>query len=224
MGSDEKGSAAAGARARAAAHRSFRKFARFLSLSQAHEEPKEDHVRRTLIGGLLGGIVMIAWFVVADAALGLKRSVDMKTLPNERIVYAFLAENIVEPGRYVCNPELLPEQRFPGDAPIFAVDFSGLDHDDAGQEMFLGLAVALLACIAGAWLLANSSRRILSRYGSRVLFLAMIGLVVAVLSMAARFGISAYSFGDALALAGHDFAAWVVAGLAVARVVRASGE
>ncbi len=181
-------------------------------------------MRRILIGGLLGGIVMIAWFIVADGILGLKRTIDMKKLPNERVVYAFLIENITTPGRYVCNPEVLPEQRFPGGAPIFAVQYSGLGHDDAGQEMFIGLIVALLAPLAGAWLLGNASGRIRSRYGSRILFLAMIGIVLFLFGTASRFSLSAYSFGDAVTLAGHDLAAWLAAGLVVAGVVKPSGE
>ena len=180
-------------------------------------------MRRVLVGGLLGGIVMIAWFVVGDGLLGFKRSIDMNQLPREREIYAFLAEHVTEPGRYVCNPEVLPEQRFPGDAPIFAVQYSGLGHDDAWQEVILGLVVMLLALIAGAWLLANASGRILSRYRSRVLFFATVGIVLALLGIVARFGISAYSLGDALALAVHDLAGWVLAGLAVAWIVKPSG-
>ena len=180
------------------------------------------HVKRVLLGGLLGGIVMLAWLVVADGILGFKRSIDMNQLPEERAVYTFLVEHVAEPGRYVCNPEVLPEQRYPGHDPIFTVQYSGLGHDDAGQEMILGFVVMLLASIAGAWVLANASSRILSRYASRVLFLATIGIVLALLSVSARFGISAYPLGDALALAVHDLAAWVLAGLAVAWVVRPS--
>ena len=179
---------------------------------------------KVLIAGLLGGIVLMAWFIVADGILGLKRSIDMNRLADERMVYAFLAEHVAEPGRYVCNPEVLPEQRYPSAAPIFAVQYSGLGHDDAGQEVILGLVVALLASIAGAWVLANASSRILSRYGSRVLFFSAIGIVLALLSLAERFGISAYSLGDAVALGVHDFAGWVLAGLAIAGIVKPGGE
>jgi len=179
-------------------------------------------MRRILLGGLLGGVVMIAWFFVADGILGVKRGIDMNQLPKEREVYAFLAERVTVPGRYVCNPELLPDQRFPGHDPIFVVQYSGLGHDDAGQEMILGFVVAVMAAVAGAWVLANASSRVLSRYGSRVLFLAAVGVVVGLLSFVARFGISSYSLGDALALAVHDLAGWVVTGCAVAAVVRPS--
>ena len=173
-------------------------------------------MKKVLIGGLLGAFTLIVWLIVVDGILGFKRNIEMNKLPNERIVYEFLSEHVTEPGRFVCNPEVTPNQRFPGHAPIFAVHYTGLGHDDAGQEMILGLVVMLLAPIIGAWLLWNASSRVLSRYSSRVLFFATIGIVVALFSILARFGIASYSLGDAIALGIHDLAAMVLAGLIVA--------
>jgi hypothetical protein len=180
-------------------------------------------MKRILLGGLLGAVVLVAWLIVADGILGLKRGIDMKELVDERVVYAFLVEHVKEPGRYICNPEVLPEQRFPGHDPIFAVHYTGLGHDDAGQEMLAGLLIAFLASTAGALLLANASSRVLSRYGSRVLFFAAIGIVVVLMGIGARFGLASYPLGDAVALAVHDLGAWVLAGLAVAAVVKSRG-
>lgn len=177
-------------------------------------------MKKVLLGGLLGAFALIVWLFVVDAVLGFKRSMEMNQLPNERIVYEFLSRQVPEPGRFVCNPEVTPDQRFPGDAPIFAVHYTGLGHDDAGQEIILGLVVMLLAPIIGAWLLWNSSSRVLSRYSSRVLFLAAIGIVVALFSISARFGLASYSLRDAVAFGLHDFAALLSAGLIVAWKVK----
>jgi hypothetical protein len=43
---------------------------------------------------------------------------------------------------------------------------------------------------------------------------------VALAGVGARFGLAAYSMDSALALAGHDLAAWVLAGLVVAALVK----
>jgi hypothetical protein len=177
-------------------------------------------LRRVLIAGLVGGIVLIAWFVVADGILGFKRSVEMSSLGEEREVYAFLAQHVTTPGRYVCNPEVSPGAGYPGDAPIFAVQYSGLGHADAGQEIIVGLVAALLACTAGAWVLAHASSAIMSRYRSRVLLVVVIGVIAALLEVVGRFGISGYALGDALLLGVHDLAGWALAGLAIAWVVR----
>lgn len=181
-------------------------------------------MRRVLVGGLAGAVVLIAWLFVADGLLGFKRGIEMDQLGEERIVYTFLAQHVTEPGRYVINPEVLPGQGFPGEAPIFAVHFSGLGHEDAGQELVVGLVSAILACVAGAWLLAHASGGTLCRYRSRVLFLAAVGAVVALLTILGRFGLSGYSLGDAIALGLHDLAAWVLAALVISGVVKASEE
>ncbi|MGD9403464.1 MAG: hypothetical protein PVF95_14490 [bacterium] len=181
-------------------------------------------MKRVLLAGLLGGLVLIVWLIVVDGLLGFSRAIDMKQLPEERVVYAFLVEHVKETGRYVLNPEVLPEQEFPGDDPIFGLHYTGLGHDDAGQEMLVGLVVMLLAPIAGAYLLANSSDRTLSKYGRRVAFFAMIGVVAALLGLMARFGLARYSPVDASAWAVHDLAAWVLAGLVVSRLIRPAAE
>jgi hypothetical protein len=181
-------------------------------------------VKRVLIGGLLGGLVLIVWLIAVDGLLGFKRSIEMDRLPNERVVYEFLSKQVTEPGRFVCNPEVTPGQRFPGDDPIFAIHYTGLGHNDAGQEIILGLVVVLLAPIIGAWLLWNASSRVHSSYGSRVVFFATIGIIVALFSILARFGLASYSLGDAVALGIHDFAAWLLAGLLVAWKVNPAKE
>ena len=120
----------------------------------------------------------------------------------------------------MCNPEVSAEQRFPGDDPIFAVQYSGLGHADAGQEMLAGLILMFAAPLVGAVLLAGASRRIMSRYAVRLLFFSGIGLVAAMFGIMARFGLAGHPMGSALALALHDLAAWVVAGLLVAWLLK----
>jgi hypothetical protein len=177
-------------------------------------------MKRTLVASLLGLVVMLVWLVVINGILGFTRSIEMNTLPDERAVYAFLTQQVVEPGRYVCNPEITPAQEFPGDEPVYTIYYSGLGHADAGQEMLIELLAMLLALLVGAWLLARSSPSVLSRYGTRVFFFSMIGVVVALLGLMNRFGIGAHPLGDGLALAAHDLFAWVIAGLVVSWVVR----
>jgi hypothetical protein len=177
-------------------------------------------MQRVILGGLLGGAVLMVWFVVVDGILGFKRGIEMNTVPDETSVYAFLVDHVPEPGRYVVNPEILPAQAFPEHDPVFSIQYSGLGHADAGQEILVGLVVMLLAPVVGAWLLFNASSSILSRYGSRLMFFSVIGLVFTLFGVMMRFGLASYSLGNAVALSVHDLAAWIVAGLVVARFVR----
>ena len=177
-------------------------------------------MQRVILAGLLGGLVLMVWFVIVDGILGFKRGMEMNTVADERSVYAFLVDHVPEPGRYVVNPEILPAQAFPEHDPVFSVQYSGLGHADAGREILLGLVVMLLAPVAGAWLLFNASSRVLSGYGSRIVFFSAIGLVFTLFGVMTRFGLASYSLRNAVALSAHDLAAWIVAGLVVAWFVR----
>jgi hypothetical protein len=177
-------------------------------------------MKKIILAGLLGGAVFIVWFIIVDGILGFKRGMEMNQLSNERLVYAFLKEHITKPGRYVCNPEIVPGQGFPDDDPIFVVQYSGLGHADSGREMLTGIIVMFLAPFAGAWLLAHTSNRILSGYGSRLLFFSGIGIVMSLFGIMMRFSIGGYPLGDTLVLTLHDLAVWVVAGLVIAQLIR----
>lgn len=134
--------------------------------------------------------------------------------------YEYLLEHITEPGRYVINTEVLPEQKFPGDAPIFVVQCSGLGHDDAGQEMLVGLIIMFLAPFFGAWILANTSGRILSRYVSRLFFFTGIGIVMSLFGIMGRFSIENYPLSKTLVLTIHDLVVWIIAGLVIVWLIR----
>lgn len=181
-------------------------------------------MRKVLVPGALGTLVMIGWLVVVDGLLGFKRGIELGQLREERAVYAFLSDHVAVPGRYVLDPEVVPGRGFPGDEPIFSVHYTGLGHDDAGQEVIAMLTILLVSVMLGALLLANASNPILASYASRLGFFAAIGVVAALFGIGARFGLAAYTLGDASLLAVHDLAAWILAGLVVARLIRPTGE
>jgi hypothetical protein len=177
-------------------------------------------MKKVFFAGFIGGLVFLIWFIIVDGILGFKRSIEMHQLSNERLVYTFLSEHVTEPGRYVCNPEVLPEQEFPGEDPIFVVQYSGLGHDDSGKEMLIGLLIMFLAPLLGAWILTNASNRVLSGYGSRLLFFTGIGGVMSLFCIMTRFSIGGYPLGDTLALTLHDLIAWIMAGLIISWMIK----
>jgi hypothetical protein len=125
-------------------------------------------MKKVLLAGVLGGLLMMTWLVVFDGMMGFRRDITMKGLDDEREVYGFLARHVTE---------------------------------------------------LGAWLLAYASEGVRRRYATRVGFFVLIGLVAVIMGFGARFGLAAYGMGDALALAGDDLAAWVLAGLVVGALV-----
>jgi hypothetical protein len=172
-------------------------------------------LKKVIVSGLLGGVVLIVWGFVVNGIFGFNSGMNMKQIPDERQVYEILKEGIVEPGRYICNPELTSSGTFPGEEPVFSIHYSGMGHEAAGGKALVGLAVFFLAPTIGAWMLSVTSGRIISSYPRKVLFFAVIGLLFAVFDDLMNFGIDGYPLNDALILAVHDVVVWTLVGLVV---------
>ena len=140
----------------------------------------------------------------------------MRQVVAERQVYAALREHIVDPGRYTVNPAPTADGRFPGAEPVFGVFYGGLGHEAAGRLMLVGLAVALVAPIVAAWVLSQMSSRVLSSYARKVAVFVAIGLLFALVTDLASFGIRSYPPGDALKLAARHVVDWTLVGLVIA--------
>jgi len=177
-------------------------------------------LKRIVLSGVLGCVVLFAWMMVANGVLGLSSRVKMKAARDEKAVYEVLKENIVAPGGYIANPEIVPGSGFPAGEPVFSIRYSGMGHEAAGRMLFVELALGLTATILTSWLLSATSPRILSRYSRRVGFVAVIGLLLAASGSLAQVGIGGYPAGSALLLGANDVVSWTLAGLAMAWTVR----
>jgi hypothetical protein len=60
------------------------------------------------IFALLGMIVLMVWGFVINGVFGFNSRINMRQISDERKVYESLKESVVEPGRYIFNPELTP--------------------------------------------------------------------------------------------------------------------
>ena len=173
-------------------------------------------LKKVIVSGLLGGIVLVVWTFAANGILGFRNDVDRKQIPGERQVYECLKGNIVEPGRYICNPALASSGTFPGEEPVYSITYSGMGHASAGRLMLAQLGLFFLAPLIGAWMLSRTSERVLASYPRKVLFFVAIGLLLAVFGTLTRYGIDSYPLTDALMLAAYDLIAWTLVGLVVA--------
>jgi hypothetical protein len=160
------------------------------------------------------------WSFVVNGILGFRSDIDMKRIVAEREVYAVLEQHIVEPGRYVCNPPLTSEGRFPDGEPVFGILYGGMGHEAAGGLMLVGLVTFFFAPAIGAWMLSMTGEGALSSYPRKVLFFAAIGLLFAVFGHLPDYGIGAYPLADIVALSVHDIVVWTLVGLVVARIMR----
>jgi len=174
--------------------------------------------------GFLGGVVLMVWMFVVNGILGFQSRIDMKQIPAERHVYETLKEHIADPGRYVVNPGMTSDGRFPNEEPVFSVLYGGMGHESAGGLMLVGLVGFLLAPIIGAWMLSQTSESVKSSYARKVLFFVAIGLLFALFSDLMKFGIGNYPIEDALAFAVNHVVAWTLVGLVVAWRIRPQSE
>lgn len=173
-------------------------------------------LKKVIISGALGGIVLIVWIFTVNGMLGFQARIDMKQIDAERQVYEMLKVHIVDPGRYVMNPELKPGGPFPYGEPVFSVLYGGVGHEAAGSLMLLNLAVGFLTVIIGAWMLSQTSNQVLSSYSRKVIFFTAIGLLVAIFTDLTKFGIGGYPLKDAIFMAINHIVVWTLVGLAVA--------
>lgn len=173
-------------------------------------------MKRIVVAGLLGSLVLIIWMFVVNGLLGFGSGINMKKVDNESQVYQVLKENVQQPGRYTVNPEPTGEGRYPEEDPVFSVLFSGMGHGTAGGQMIVGLIVMLLVPMLGAWLLAQASDSVLSSYPKKVLFFLILGLLIALFSDFDKGGIGGYPFGDVIMLGLHNIVLWTLVGLVIA--------
>jgi hypothetical protein len=172
--------------------------------------------KKVITAGILGGVVLMLWMLVVNGLLGFQARINMKQIEAERQVYETLKQHVVDPGRYVCNPELTPEGRFPDGEPVYSILYGGVGHESAGAFMLVGLVVFFLAPLIGAWMLSQASIPTLSSYSRKVLFFAAIGLLFALFSDLMDFGIGSYPVRDAILLGLNHVVVWTLVGLVVA--------
>lgn len=173
-------------------------------------------IRKVLIAGLMGWLVLAAWGFIVNGIFGLQAKIDLNHLEAERQVYRVLQEHVVEPGRYVVNPELTEEQRFPEGEPVFSVLYGGVGHESAGNMMLLKLATNFLAVLIATWMLSMTSDLVLTSYPRKVMFFSAIGLLFALFADVGSYGIGGYPSGTAAMVAVSHVAMWTAVGLVVA--------
>ena len=181
-----------------------------------------------LIAGLLGGAVMFVWLLVSNAMIPMKSGMIHKIAPNQLEIHKVLRENIKETGTYSCpylSPDeegLLPDYR---NQPIYSITYSGITHGDpVSIPMPIPVLIVFIVPLIAAWMLSVTSSRIQARYSRRVLFVVLIGLIIALFD-----DIMQMSFGPQLKeylafLAVNNFITWILAGLVIAWRIKPAGN
>ena len=163
---------------------------------------------------------MAIWLFVVNGLLGFGSHINMNKVENERGLYDVLKTHVVEPGRYVVNPEVDPEVGFALNEPVFSVSYSGMGHEAAGWLMIVSLITVFVSTILAAWLLSVASRAFKSGYLRRVLYFAGIGILFAVSVDLEGYNIGGYPLDDTLLLMLNRFGMWTFVGVVVAWLLK----
>ncbi len=135
-----------------------------------------------LLSGLLGGIVIFLWMIVSTSLIPINGD-QPDPIPNDKEIQTLLKERITEPGVYflpdhpVDNPELYPDY---GNEPIFSIIYGGRTSNSFRGELIWELFCFFAAPLIAAWLLSKASDTVLKKYSRRVLYVAVLGLFLAI--------------------------------------------
>jgi len=186
-------------------------------------------MRRILIGGLAGGVILFAWGAFSHIVLPIGK-MGLRSLANEETVLATMKAAIREPGLYFFpgapgfdeGREMSEEEaraweakNMAGPAGLLLYHPHGespMGPGQLGTQFAADVVAALLACLLLSWTVVS--------YGRRVLFVALMGLFAWV-SISAPYWIwyrfpTDFIVGEAIG----QVVGGLLAGLAVAAIVK----
>jgi hypothetical protein len=180
--------------------------------------------RQIIVSGLLGGVVIFAWLVVSTGILRIGAT-PIRPLPDQAELHAALKKRITEVGTYAClyiSSEKEASQ-YPNylNEPLYAITYKGYTHNTVPGFKHPGLLGILLAPVVAAWLLAKSSDGILARYWTRVLFVTVLGLLLALGGDWPRAMASEDPASRLLPVTAKTIVAWLLAGLVISWRIKA---
>lgn len=186
-------------------------------------------MKRTLIAGLSGGLIVFVWGALSWMALPYHvESID--NLPHEAQAVSTFLEAIPESGMY-HYPGLPPadataQQREAWEArvkagpriPLMICRVEGSDPLPA-ENFFFGFAGNLAAALLAAGLLGVTALR---SYGSRVLFVTLLGGFASLSSVLPNWTWWSFTGLYGTLEIGDLLIGWCLAGLAIAKIIRPS--
>jgi hypothetical protein len=170
----------------------------------------EVSIKRITLAALAGGAILFVWAAAAWMVLPLHSSI--KPLPDEKAVLSSMERANAPRGIYFVGGE----EKSPG--PQALVVYTPHTEAMTGRQLMRSFAFDLVAAFAVAWLL---SRATAMSFAKRVVFVVVAGgLLAAVIVDLPNWNWFAYPADYTLASAANKLIGWVLAGLALAAIVR----
>jgi len=191
-------------------------------------------MKKVLIGGFLGAVIMYVWSFIAWGVIPLHDStmrnvanedsliVVMRSTMNAKTIYVF-------PGKPQPTPEMTAEQK---EATMKAWEqkyqrgpTGMIIYDPYGSSPMMPsqLAVGFIICFISAalagWLLARSTA-ITSGYLARVMYCGVLGIFVSVVAHLTYWNWMGFPLDYTIAIMVDVIIGWILAGLGIAAVVK----
>lgn len=184
-------------------------------------------MKKIVMAGVAGGVIMFIWAMLYWAVLGIGSSSMQNTL-DENAVASALKANLGSRGVYVLPSMPASQNQADMDAhmkkyeagPIAMIIYnpSGADPMMTGQ-LIGGLILNILTCMVAAWFLSRSTAST-SSYFSRVAFCGMFGILVSLASHLLNWNWMGYPMDYISKWIVDCVIGFILAGLGIAAIVK----
>jgi hypothetical protein len=187
-------------------------------------------MKKTLLGGLVGGIILFVWSFLAWVVLPL-HTTTLHPIANEDAVVAALKPALPAKGVYPlrANPGMGADKATQdawmakmsqGPTGLIVYNPAGVDPMMAGQ-MGTGIVLDILSALVVSWLLTRSTA-FSSPYMTRVMFCGVFAIFATVFDYLTMWNWMGYPGDFTSALIVDALIAWLLAGLGIAAIVKST--
>jgi hypothetical protein len=174
---------------------------------------------RTVLAGFAGGILMFVWSSIAHVALPLGQ-IGVSTLPHEASSIAAIASAMGDEGGLFIFPDMRPgkpmaDKKGSGPEGLLIYQPRG-SFEMSPAQLAIEFAKEVVEALIAATLLSLTS---LQSYASRLGFVSLVGLVVAIATNVSYWNWYAFPLSYTLSYGVIQLLGYVAAGLAIAWVV-----
>lgn len=185
-------------------------------------------MKKNLIAGVVGGIILWVWGFFAWVVLPLHSS-TIQPIPNEDIVLESLRSNLSETSVYLfpnepANPSdetamnMWQEKYRRGPTGMIVYNPSGRDPMMT-REMITGLIIFMISAFIAAWFLSRSTA-VNAPYFSRVVFCGVFGVLMSIYGHLSAWNWMGFPFNYTTAQMADAIIGWLLAGVGIAAIVK----
>ncbi len=185
-------------------------------------------MKKIVLAGLLGGIVLYVWSFLAWFVLPI-HATTMRGVSNEDALRAMLRDNMTQKGVYAipyvgpgsdkAAMDAFQQKVREGPNGMIVYDPNGTDPMMLAQ-MVIGFFIDVLSAALAAWFLSRSTAAA-GGYFARVVYCGMLGVFVSIFSHLVMWNWMGFPADLVRDLIVDSITSWILAGIAIAAIIKA---